>query len=1040
MSEIALNPERFYERLERLQTNWMSQKSGVWNGVDAICIAMGTSSDSISYSKPASVHVYLFGYEFPDSVIVIIRNNLYFMATKKKCDFITRDLVGKNSAMNIHVLVRTKDEGQNRENFSVLINAARKGGGSKIGSIFKGEYAGNFIKSWLEYVDQSNMEKIEIAVPLGLYFSIKDEQEIQFCKKASILTNKILKHGFIAEMESILDTDDKKKHEDIAGQVEEIIMDPTKINVEISQDLVDSCYTPIIQSGGKYDIKVSASSNEDQLTPDIIVCSLGARYKGYCSTISRTFMVDAPPKVEKTYATLLALYNVCIETMTVGKEYKDVLKAARTFLEAKDASLLAHLPKSLGFAIGLEFRDSTLVLNANNATKFAAGMVLNISVGFQNVPLLKDEKKDAADAIQKLQVFSLLLADVVVVTEDTVPEVLTKFGKEFSNVSYNISGGQDEDGEKDEDGDEGGNEGEDGVRRSGRAMETKMASMEANKSRESKQKDLMAKRLAEGKKRLLNGGDGSDNEDEEKELVGHDLKTYKSMAEFPTDAQPNRLKVDLTKEALLVPLGGQLVPFHISTIKNMTQPDPDMRINFYVPGVALGKEVAKNMQFLVMKYGDQTTFIKELTFRSGDGRNLGTVYQQFMELRRRVRTREQKNEQEKDLVAQHKLIKIKDQRVPKLHAVTMRPALSGRKCDGTVEAHQNGLRFTSSKAEVLDVMYGNIKHAIFQPCERTTMVLVHFHLKDHILVGKKKQKDIQFYTEVIESSINMDGVRRTSYDPDELDDEQRERELRRRLNMAFKEFCIKVEKLASHYDFPLLMDVPFKKSGFTGTWFREMVTFQPTTNCLVNLTEFPPFVLTLSDIEHVHFERVTYATKAFDMSFIFKNWDLAPKTITAIEMKYMEVIQDWLNLVEITYTKNTKSLNWNDIMKLVRNEGPAFYANAYEDGEKKSAGWLFLSNEDDSDEEEEQDNEDESYGDANSNSDDESSSSEEEDDDDEFSESESDGSDEDELEEEGMDWDEMERSAKAEDIAKRARGEDPDPREKSRPPAKKGRR
>ena len=31
---------------------------------------------------------------------------------------------------------------------------------------------------------------------------------------------------------------------------------------------------------------------------------------------------------------------------------------------------------------------------------------------------------------------------------------------------------------------------------------------------------------------------------------------------------------------------------------------------------------------------------------------------------------------------------------------------------------------------------------------------------------------------------------------------------------------------------------------------------QPTTNCLVNLSEQPPFVLVLDEVELVHFERV----------------------------------------------------------------------------------------------------------------------------------------------------------------------------------------
>lgn len=162
------------------------------------------------------------------------------------------------------------------------------------------------------------------------------------------------------------------------------------------------------------------------------------------------------------------------------------------------------------------------------------------------------------------------------------------------------------------------------------------------------------------------------------------------------------------------------------------------------------------------------------------------------------------------------------------------------------------------------------------------MVLVHFHLKDYIMIGKKKHKDVQFFTEVIDSSLNLEGARRSSYDPDELDEEQREKEMRKRLNIAFKEFCLKVEKVATHYGFTLQIDIPFRKSGFEGNCHKEMVFLQPTTHCLVNLTEQPPFVLTLADIDHVHFERVTYATRNFDAVFIFKNHSIMPRTITAI--------------------------------------------------------------------------------------------------------------------------------------------------------------
>ena len=67
----------------------------------------------------------------------------------------------------------------------------------------------------------------------------------------------------------------------------------------------------------------------------------------------------------------------------------------------------------------------------------------------------------------------------------------------------------------------------------------------------------------------------------------------------------------------------------------------------------------------VLKHGDRAVFVKELTFRSLDSRNLTQVNMLYQELRKRIKLRDQKAEQEKNLVVQTKLIRIKDQRVPR---------------------------------------------------------------------------------------------------------------------------------------------------------------------------------------------------------------------------------------------------------------------------------------------------------------------------------------------------------------------------------------
>ena len=70
----------------------------------------------------------------------------------------------------------------------------------------------------------------------------------------------------------------------------------TKLPSALNTDFVDICYPPIVQSGGVYSLKPSALSNDENLNAGVVLCSIGARYKSYCSNVSRTFMFE-PTKV-----------------------------------------------------------------------------------------------------------------------------------------------------------------------------------------------------------------------------------------------------------------------------------------------------------------------------------------------------------------------------------------------------------------------------------------------------------------------------------------------------------------------------------------------------------------------------------------------------------------------------------------------------------------------------------------------------------------------------------------------------------------------
>jgi len=248
----------------------------------------------------------------------------------------------------------------------------------------------------------------------------------------------------------------------------------------------------------------------------------------------------------------------------------------------------------------------------------------------------------------------------------------------------------------------------------------------------------------------------------------------------------------------------------------------------------------------------------------------------------------------------------------------------------------------------VDIMYNNIKHALFQPCDGEMIILLHFHLKNPIMFGKKKQQDVQFYTEVGEITTDL-GKHQHMHDRDDLAAEQAERELRHKLKQGFKGFCEKVESATKG---ALEFDSPFRELGFSGVPHRETVLLQPTSSSLVNLTSWPPFVCTLEDVELVHFERVQLSLKNFDMVFIFKDYSKKTAMVTSIPMTMLDHVKEWLNSCDIKYTEGIQSLNWSKIMKTIVDDPEGFF---------ESGGWSFLDPESDGEGDDDDSEEDENF-------------------------------------------------------------------------------
>merc|ERR1719348_1053461 len=487
--------------------------------------------------------------------------------------------------------------------------------------------------------------------------------------------------------------------------------------------------------------------------------------------------------------------------------------------------------------------------------------------------------------------------------------------------------------------------------RRGAVLEQKLrADSTTEQKRKEHQRDLLEKMNAAALKRLKEGKTG-----EEKVKVRKAPVSYKTPGLLPKETEVKELKIYVDKkyETIIMPIFGVPVPFHIATIKNISSSiEGDyiyLRINFFHPGASIGRDEPRYTN-------PEATFLKEVTYRSTNIKepgeltapslNLNTAFKLIKDIQKKYKTREAEEKEKADLVSQDKLVISQGKGNPKLKDLYIRPNLAQKRIAGVLEAHTNGFRYTSIRGDKVDILYNNIKHALFQPCDGEMIILLHFHLKNPIMFGKKKQQDVQFYTEVGEITTDL-GKHQHMHDRDDLAAEQAERELRHKLKAGFKGFCDKVEGLTkSSVEF----ETPFRDLGFSGVPHRETVLLQPTSSCLVSLVNWPPFVITLEDLELCHFERVSFSIKNFDIVFIFKDYSKKISMVTAIPMTTLDHVKEWLNSCDIKYTEGLQSLNWGKIMKTIVDDPDGFF---------ESGGWNFLDPESGDEDEDDDDDSDE---------------------------------------------------------------------------------
>ena len=196
------------------------------------------------------------------------------------------------------------------------------------------------------------------------------------------------------------------------------------------------------------------------------------------------------------------------------------------------------------------------------------------------------------------------------------------------------------------------------------------------------------------------------------------------------------------------------------------------------------------------------------------------------------------------------------------------------------------------------------------------------------------------------------------------------------MNLTFFKFVRRIESIAAadpgNSGFSS-MEIPKDAFRFSGAFSsQDMTMVRLASSCLLAVADKPAVVISIDDIELVHFERVYHGGKSFDMVVVFKE-GVAEKgqaeytRITGIEMRHLEDIKNWLDSVaEVIFSETIDSFKWDHLIadKVRR---PDFWLEEDEEtGGRKHAGVTGLLHDVDEDNEEagdedEEDDESEAY-------------------------------------------------------------------------------
>jgi Xaa-Pro aminopeptidase len=138
-------------------------------------------------------------------------------------------------------------------------------------------------------------------------------------------------------------------------------------------------FETIVASGGRTALPHAATSSKRIVEGELLLIDFGARWRGYCCDMTRTFVVGEPTSRQaEIYRLVLEAQRAACEVLRAGRSGGEVDEATREVFESR--GLGERFPHSTGHGVGLEVHEGPR-LGRKSEEPLESNMVVTVEPG-----------------------------------------------------------------------------------------------------------------------------------------------------------------------------------------------------------------------------------------------------------------------------------------------------------------------------------------------------------------------------------------------------------------------------------------------------------------------------------------------------------------------------------------------------------------------------------------------------------------------------------------------------------------------------------